>query len=400
MRIFAGLRGRLVVALVAVTVVALAGATVALFTPLQRRLREDALSSLASSAYTARQSLEQLPRRDLRPHARALLDVARYLRHIGIEVVVLDRNGNPLVGADPDLDLRVPFPQLQRTLTSRRQIRQVVGHGSDTEAVVVVPMRTAAGEVTLGVRTSLKGVQRAHAVFAAGFERAAVISLLIAAVLGFLIATRLVRRLRVLRAATERGPGGETPADTSHDEIGDLARAFARMQGRLAAQERSREAFVATASHELRTPIEALRLRLGLLREDLAGESPDLADAREQVQHADEQAERLARLAADLLDLSRLDAEVPLRREPVPLASLCRATVAEFDVSPALPSSSTSRAPARRWGIRARSRRSCGSSSTTRAATRRRSGRSASWRAARPCAWRTTDRRSRRKSRS
>ena len=333
MRLFAGLRGRLVVALVAVTAVALAGATVALFTPLEQRLREDALSSLASSAYTARQTLEQLPRGDLSRRSPALLDVARSLRHIGIEVVVLDRTGSSLVGADPDLDLRVPFPQLQRTLRSRQQIREVVGEGGEAEAVVVVPLRTAAGEVTLGVRKSLKDVQRARAVFLAGFERAAVISLLIAAVLGFLIATRLVRRLRVLRAATERGPGAEAPADASRDEIGDLARAFARMQQRLAAQERSREAFVATASHELRTPIAALRLRLGLLREDLGAGAPDLADARDQVQHADEQAERLARLAADLLDLSRLDAQVPLRREPVPLASLCRATVAEFDVS-------------------------------------------------------------------
>jgi len=333
MRLFAGLRGRLVVALVAVTVVALAGATVALFTPLEQRLREDALSSLASSAYTARQTLEQLPSRDLRPHARALLDVARSLRHIGIEVVVLDRDGRPLVGVDPDLDLRVPFPQVRRTLRSRQQIREVVGHGSEAEAVVVVPLQTASGEATLGVRKSLKDVQRARAVFLDGFERAAVISLLIAAVLGFLIATRLVRRLRVLRTATESGPGAAAPADASRDEIGDLARAFARMQGRLAAQERSREAFVATASHELRTPIAALRLRLGLLREDLGAQAPDLADAREQVQHADEQAERLARLAADLLDVSRLDAEVPLRREPVPLASLCRATVAEFDAS-------------------------------------------------------------------
>lgn len=333
MRLFAGLRARIVVALVAVTVVALAGATVALFTPLEQRLRDDALSSLASSAYTARQTLEQLPRGDLRPHTRALLDVARSLRRIGIEVVVLDRDGNPLVGVDPDLDLRVPFPQLERTLRSRRQIREVVGEGGDAEAVVVVPLQTAAGGVTLGVRKSLKDEQRARAVFLAGLERAALISVLIAAVLGFLIAARLVRRLRVLLAATEAGPGAEAPVDASRDEIGDLARAFARMQRRLAAQERSREAFVATASHELRTPIAALRLRLGLLREDLGGAAPDLEDAREQVQHADEQAERLARLAADLLDLSRLDAEVALRREPVPLASLCRATVAEFDVS-------------------------------------------------------------------
>jgi signal transduction histidine kinase len=342
MRLFAGLRGRLVVALVAVTVVALAGATVALFTPLEQRLREDALSSLTSSAYTARQALQQLPSADLRPRSRALLRIARSLRHIGIEVVVSDAHGDVLVGADPDLDLRVPFPQLVRALRSRRQVREVVGRGAEAEAVVVVPMRTAAGAVTLGLRKSLKDVQAARAVFLVGFERAAFVSLAIAGLLGFLIATRLVRRIRALRGAAlrvaEAGPGGaEQPLDAGRDEIGDLARAFATMQRRLHAQEEAREAFVATASHELRTPIAALRLRLGLLREDLGTDGADLTDAREQVVHADEQAGRLAKLADDLLDLSRLDAELPLRSEPVPLASLCRATISEFEVVPGAP---------------------------------------------------------------
>ena len=44
------------------------------------------------------------------------------------------------------------------------------------------------------------------------------------------------------------------------------------------------------------------------------------------------QSRRLARLAADLLDLSRLDAEVELRSEPVELGELSRAVIAEFDV--------------------------------------------------------------------
>jgi signal transduction histidine kinase len=341
MRLFIGLRARLVVALVAVTVLALGGATIALFTPLQHRLQSDALSSLASSTYTARQEIEQLPRFEIQRRSPALLRVARSLRHLGIEAVVLDRRGRSLVGSDPDLDLREPFPQVQRTLRSRRQIREVQGKGAAAEAVVVVPLRTPAGQLTLGARKSLKDVQRAREVFLKGFERAAAVSLAIAGLLGFLLASGVVRRIRALRTAVlrvaETGPGGETPGDRRRDEIGDLARAFARMQRRLRAQEDARKAFVATASHELRTPIAALRLRLGLLREDLAGVTPDLEDAQEQVVHADEQAGRLARLAADLLDLSRLDAEVPLLREPVPLASLCRATVAEFDVAPGAP---------------------------------------------------------------
>jgi signal transduction histidine kinase len=103
------------------------------------------------------------------------------------------------------------------------------------------------------------------------------------------------------------------------------------MQRRLRQQEEARRAFVATASHELRTPITSLRGMLELLEEDLVGSEPDIPDARTQVRRARAQTHRLGRLAADLLDLSRLDAEVELRSEPVELGELCRAVMAEFE---------------------------------------------------------------------
>jgi signal transduction histidine kinase len=70
---------------------------------------------------------------------------------------------------------------------------------------------------------------------------------------------------------------------------------------------------------------------LGLLGEDLRDDAPDLADARDQVGRAAGQAARLTRLAGELLDLSRLDAGVPIREELVDLGELTRAVVAEFD---------------------------------------------------------------------
>ncbi len=66
------------------------------------------------------------------------------------------------------------------------------------------------------------------------------------------------------------------------------------------ALEEKKKRFVATASHELRTPITNLRTRLHLLHQ-----SP--LRWREQVQVLDEIAERMARLIVDLLDLSRFD---------------------------------------------------------------------------------------------
>src|SRR5204863_1573843 len=56
-----------------------------------------------------------------------------------------------------------------------------------------------------------------------------------------------------------------------------------------------------------------------------------LEDARSLLERARAQSRRLGRLAADLLDLSRIDAEVQLRSEPVELRELSRAVLAEFD---------------------------------------------------------------------
>src|SRR6202030_779055 len=121
------------------------------------------------------------------------------------------------------------------------------------------------------------------------------------------------------------------PEDTVSDEIGELAQAFATMHARLRLQEDARRAFVATASHELRTPLTSLDGMLELLADDLATDPIDVDDARERVAQAQLQSRRLARLANDLLDLSRIDAQVPLRSEPVELGETARAVTAEFD---------------------------------------------------------------------
>jgi signal transduction histidine kinase len=121
------------------------------------------------------------------------------------------------------------------------------------------------------------------------------------------------------------------PEDRARDEVGDLARTFVIMQQRLRHQEEARRAFVATASHELRTPLTSLEGMLELLDDDLRSGDPDLDDARSLLERARAQSRRLGRLAADLLDLSRIDAEVKLRSEPVELGELCRAVLAEFE---------------------------------------------------------------------
>jgi signal transduction histidine kinase len=88
---------------------------------------------------------------------------------------------------------------------------------------------------------------------------------------------------------------------------------------------------VATASHELRTPLTMLQGTMELLEEDLR-DGADIEDAQDQVVSARRELRRLSALAGELLDLSRLDAAVQLRSEPVELGEVARAVAAEFEL--------------------------------------------------------------------
>ena len=103
------------------------------------------------------------------------------------------------------------------------------------------------------------------------------------------------------------------PHDDRRDEVGDLARALARMQEELRRQEAARRAFVSTASHELRTPLTMLQGTMELIEDDLRAGRLDTEDGLQQVETARIGLNRLSALAGELLDLSRLDAAVPLR---------------------------------------------------------------------------------------
>ena len=78
-------------------------------------------------------------------------------------------------------------------------------------------------------------------------------------------------------------------------------------------------------------------------RTTCAPRSLDLEDARERTAQAKEQTRRLSQLATDLLDLSRLDADLELRTEPLELGEICRAVAAEFELRAAMPRSSSTR---------------------------------------------------------
>ncbi len=325
-----GLRPRLVAALALVGAVALGVMAIAVLQPLERRLRDDQSSSLLVAARSVRPTFRALmadpPHATPQTLAHRLESLARSTQAV---VSLMDRNG---IVAASDLDAPGRPADAARALARGRAVRVT----RDGQIYVAVPFVAARSRYALVLRKRLTDVASASRVVQRAFLAAGLAGLAVAVALGLALSAALLRRLGKLRDAardmTERGPRAQPPADTSRDEIGELSRAFAAMQDGLRRQENARRTFVATASHELRTPLASLQGTLELLHEDLGDEDPDLDDARAQVASAHEQAKRLTALSVDLLDLTRLDADVPLRTEPVELGEVAQAVAAEFAV--------------------------------------------------------------------
>jgi signal transduction histidine kinase len=336
-----GLRTRLLLALLATSAVTLGVAALALLSPLQARLDEQGRDSVRAATLATRDAL-----------TTALIKDNGV---VGTEVVNVLQTLKQRTGANLSLYDGVPQEVYALGLTeqdTKTLYRVIVTNNIQSSKTrdgsgIAMPVRLSAAEArrrkvrladnsnyfVLVVRRPDVGNEAVDTVRSA-FLTAAVIGLGVALLLGVLLSTGLARRLGRLRrsalALAADGVGAPPPTDTGPDEIGDLARALASMQRALRRQEEARRAFVATASHELRTPLTSLQGNLELLTEDLERGELDVDDARAQLRGAQYELRRLSNLAAELLDLSRLDAGVALRREPVELGELTRAVAAEF----------------------------------------------------------------------
>jgi signal transduction histidine kinase len=137
---------------------------------------------------------------------------------------------------------------------------------------------------------------------------AAAVVLAAAAVAGLLLSRSLSRPLRRLERAAERIGEGALDARASEtdgpEEIRRLARTLNETAAKLDALVRSQQDFVSDASHQLRTPLTALRLRLENIEPNVAPE------AQESLAAAVAETDRLARLVSELLALARAEDDV------------------------------------------------------------------------------------------
>lgn len=209
------------------------------------------------------------------------------------------RQGGRMPDAPPDIhfliDANIPIELQQlpagvhELMLGNRQIRALLrDHGTSRYAVVQ--------EVDELEHTE-RVIQLALAV---GFA----VSVLLAAVLGVLCAKRIIAPVAALADAVRRNAGPtELPSLFAQDEIGVLARAFAKRTDELQQFLQREQLFTGDVSHELRTPLTIMLGAAEVLASQLSGRPAQLASA-----------ERIRRVAAETAQ--RISALLLLARAP------------------------------------------------------------------------------------
>ena len=179
---------------------------------------------------------------------------------------------------------------------------------------------------TIGAVELAQGVERVNSVVrsdVAALIGIGALALALGLGVAWILAGSIARPLRSLgEAARRRARGDRTARAREHGsrEQVEVAREFNEMADRLDAVIESQRAFVADASHQLRTPLTGLRLRI-----EAAGlKSSDPAVARE-LEAAELETERLDQLVADLLELA--SSEQPADDDSAELAEAAREAV-------------------------------------------------------------------------
>jgi two-component system, OmpR family, sensor kinase len=327
-RIPGGIRVRLALALTAIVAGALGTAYLIVVPSLERQLVDARLDELEKATPLA----ESLPEDEVE-WADAVESFAATTNSRVVVFTVVSRTPPTLLVAEDSRRGQASRdvaddPVALRVVSSGKPERGQVTGGPGDYAEFAVPVRA---ETIVLFRASLADslatvrlVQR-RLLLATGF------ALVLALVLGLTAAGMLAHRLRRLEGAAERIARGDFDVpivDHGNDEIGQLAVGFDRMRVQLAQLDNARKEFVANASHELRTPL----FSLGGFLELLADEELDEETRREFLETMQGQVERLTRLSANLLDLSRVDAgQLTVVQEPVDLTYVARTVVAELE---------------------------------------------------------------------
>lgn len=272
--------------------------------------RQDLVTRLERDAFRLAARSEHAVEEGLAAETKALKPVlADYTNRTGGRVVVVDSRGILVADSDPpapgvrDFSTRPEIASaLKGRVVSGTRFSETLGTDVLSVAVPIASGPRLLGAVRVSFPTSTvdQRVTRYWLILVG----VGGIALVVAAAIGWVVARWVSRPLRQLETAVA-GAGHDLSTRAAEDrgppEVRAVGTAFNDMIGKLDELVGAQEAFVADASHQLRTPLAALELRLENLERDVAPEG------RAGLEGALAEVERLARLLDGLLVLVRAD---------------------------------------------------------------------------------------------
>jgi signal transduction histidine kinase len=235
--------------------------------------------------------------------------------------VLTDTSGEAALGEDYATEERPEFDvALDGQIDRRVRFSDTLG-----ENLLIVTVPVIHDQGSIGAVRSTASLSEVNASVIRTWIGLALIGLAVIAIglaLAWLLATSLARPVRRLEEAAVRLGSGDLEARATPEgpeEVATLARSFNRMAGTLSSNIRAQRDFLANASHQLRTPLTGMKLRLEAIEQEggFAGEQASKAEA---------EVDRLSALVDDLLELARASSvEGPAER--VDLSELALAAV-------------------------------------------------------------------------
>lgn len=251
-------------------------------------------------------------------------------------VIVTEGNGKVIASTDPYISVGEDFksrPEIAEALSGKvatgRRYSNTLNYELLYVAVPIVKGEKVYGTVRITFPASVvDGIinSRLRSIaFVAG------ITLLLAIIIALLLATSVTQRLNRLRNVTEEFTAGnhEVRADsqTGAPEIRSLSSSFNHMADQLTALLSAQRAFAGDASHQLRTPLTALQLRLERASELIES---DPAAATERLDAALIETQRLQNIVEGLLVLSRAENQAGVTPAAFELTQILRERVTSW----------------------------------------------------------------------
>ena len=237
----------------------------------------------------------------------------------GHRVVIVDRLGSAAMISDETAAAGADYstrPEIGRALTGEIASGERFSETLGIELVYVAVPVFSGDDVVGAVRLTSPRSEIDDLVSrrARGILVVVVVALLLGVVVALVLAQGISRPLRSLQRSTNDLATGNLSAraDSEHGppEVRDLARAFNRMSTRLQSLVDAQRSFAGDASHQLRTPLTALRLQIEQARRTVDN---DPRRAGDELERATNEIDRLQHLVDGLLVLARLEDSAPNR---------------------------------------------------------------------------------------